>query len=152
MTKDQDPGLVLTYTGDLPQQRKIVLQTGMPSTAPVDALHAQLDKMRVAFDRQFAFGELEHHKLQLEQEEKIAHDHAKRLSVVEENVARDWQANGHRGDAKLSSAKQKDKEQAYAAIEESKSRIQRVRRLMAECEAKIADDNKYPPQQRRAEG
>jgi len=121
----------------LPFKRQMVFQTGVTADADVSSVHALCDKMRVAFERQFAFGEIEIHKLELEQQNKQAEDHSKRLTTVDENVYRDWNTNGRRGEAKLSHKQEADKQQAYANAEAIKARIVKVKKDIEACEAKI---------------
>jgi hypothetical protein len=137
MTDKKEP-LVITFTGDMPQNRKMVFQMGVAADTDVATINALLDKCRITFERQFAFGEIEIHKLELEQQEKQAVDHSKRLTVVEENVYRDWQTNGRRGELKLSHKQETEKQQAYANAEAIKDRIARVKKFIEACQAKMS--------------
>jgi hypothetical protein len=134
---DTKQPLVVTLSGELPFKRQMVFQTGLDADADLASIHAMLDKMRVALDRQFAFGEIEIHKLELEAQQKQAEDHAKRLTVVEDNVYRDWNTNGKRGDLKLSHKQELEKQQAHDNAEQIRGRVARAKKLIADCEAKI---------------
>ena len=100
-------------------------------------MNAVLDKIREAGERQFAFGALVQLKLQLEQEEKIAGDHAARMAQVDENIRNEWTRGARKGDVQLSQKQRQDQAQAYAHAEESKKRIAKVKADIAEFEAKI---------------
>jgi hypothetical protein len=130
--------LVITFSGEMPFKRQLVFQCGLEAETDLSSVHAMLDKMRVAFERQFAFGEIEIHRLELEQQNKQAEDHSKRLTLVEENVYRDWNSNGKRGDLKLSHKQETEKQQAYANAEQIKERIAKVKRDIEACERKIS--------------
>lgn len=67
MAETKQP-LVVTLSGELPFKRQMVFQTGLDADVSQGAINDMLDKMRIAFERQFAFGELEHHKLELAQQ------------------------------------------------------------------------------------
>ncbi len=134
----EDNNLLMTYSGELPQKRQVVFQVGIARETEVKTMHELMDKLRTVFERQFAFGEVEIHRLQLEQEMNLARDHVHRLAQVEENVSRDWETKGKHGPAKLNGNQEREKVQAYNNIEESKKRIARVKENIAACEAKIA--------------
>ena len=134
---EEIPAIGIAYNCELPGKKGIQFQTHVPQTADVASLNAVIDKIRVAADRQFAFGMIEHLRLQLEQEEKIASDHAMRMSQVDENIKREWSTGARKGDPQLSSRQRQEQQQAYAHAEESKRRIAKVRADIAEFEAKI---------------
>jgi len=131
------PMLGLSLNGELPGKRSFVIQGHIERDCEVKVLNAVLDKMRVAMDRQFAFGALEQLKLQLEQEEKLAANHAARMAQVDENIRVAWTRGNKRGDPVLSAKERQDQQQAYAHAEECKKRIAAVKKNIAECEAII---------------
>lgn len=131
------PSIGISYTTELPGKKALVLQSFVERDCEAVELNRTLDKIRVACDRQFAFGMLEHLRLQLEQEEKLARDHVLRMAQVDENVQKAWQTNGKRGDPRLSQRQEQEQRQAHAHAEESRRRIAKVKADMAEFEAKI---------------
>ena len=137
-TPKQEQPFVITFSGEMPQKRQMVFQTGVDAAADQATINALCDKMRVAFERQFAFGEIEIHKMELEQQEKQAKDHAKRLEIVDENVVREWQANGRRGEPKLSHKQSQEQLQAHQNAEAIKERIAKVKQFISACAAKIS--------------
>lgn len=137
MDPEKEPSIGISYNVELPGKKSLVLQSFVPRDGSPSEFNAVLDKLRVASERQFAFGMVEHLKLQLEQEEKIARDHAERMAIVDENIQRDWGQRGKRGDPQLSSKQQQDQRQAHAHAEECKRRIAKVKADMAEFQGKI---------------
>lgn len=133
----EEPMLGLSLNGELPGKRNIVIQGHIERDADPKRLNEVLDKMRTAMDRQFAFGALEQLKLQLQQEEKLASDHAKRMAQVDENIKVAWGRGNKRGDPVLTAKEREQQAQAYAHAEECKNRIAIVKKNIAECEAII---------------
>ena len=131
------PSIGISYTVELPGKKALVMQSFVGRDADPKELNATLDKIRVAADRQFAFGAIQQLKLQLEQEQKMASDHAARMAQVDENIRRDWGSRGRKGEINLSPKQQQEQAQAYAHAEECKKRIDKVRRDIAEYEAMI---------------
>lgn len=137
MELEKEPSIGISYNVELPGKKALVLQSFVGRDCETTELNSLLDKLRVASDRQFAFGMVEHLKLQLEQEEKIARDHATRLAIVDQNIKDDWERRGRKGDVQLSQKERTEQQQAYAHAEESKRRIAQVKANIAEFEAKI---------------
>jgi hypothetical protein len=135
MELDKEPSIGISYTIELPGKKALVMQSFVGRDCDAKELNATLDKIRVASDRQFAFGALQQLRLQLEQEHKIAADHAGRMAQVDENIKRDW-AN-RKGDVKLSKREEEAQQQAYQHSEACKERIAKVRKDIAEYEAMI---------------
>ena len=129
------PSIGISYTVELPGKKALVMQSFVGRDCDPKELNATLDKIRIASDRQFAFGAIQQLKMQLEQENKIAADHAARMAQVDENVKREW--GGKRGDVVLSKRQQDEQAQAYAHAEEAKKRIAKVKKDIAEYEAMI---------------
>ena len=134
---EKEPSIGISYTCELPGKKALVMQSFVPRDCPASQLDDVLDKVRVAGERQFAFGAVIQLKLQLEQEEKMARDHASRMAQVDENIKAEWNRGNRRGDPTLSAKQRQDQAQAYAHAEESKVRIAKVRAEIAEFEAKI---------------
>jgi hypothetical protein len=134
---DKVPSIGISYTVELPGKKALVMQSFVGRDTDPRDLNATLDKIRVAADRQFAFGAIQQLKLQLEQEQKMASDHAARMAQVDENVKREWNGGGRKGDMRLSAKQQQEQMQAYAHAEECKKRIDKVRKDIAEYEAMI---------------
>lgn len=134
---EKEPSIGISLDTELPGKRRLVLQSFIARDCETAALNSILDKLRVGAERQFAFGMIDHLKLQLEQEEKIAADHAARMAQVDENIKRDWANGNRRGDVRLSAKQEADQRQAYAHAEESRKRIAKVKADIAEYEAKI---------------
>lgn len=134
---EKDPSIGISYTAELPGKKALVLQSFVPRDCEVKDLNGVLDKIRIASDRQFAFGALVQLRLQLEQEQKIASDHAMRMAQVDENMKREWNTGGRKGDMKLSAKQEQEQRQSYAHAEECKKRIGKVKEQIAEFEAQI---------------
>ncbi len=134
---EKAPSIGFSLQAQLPGNRTLVTQSFIDRDCDVKDLNAVLDKIRTAVDRQLAFGMIEALRLQLEQEEKIASDHATRMAQVDANINRDWQNGGRRGDVVLSAKQRQEQAQAYAHAEECKKRIAKVKRDIAEFEARI---------------
>ena len=133
---EKEPSIGISYTCELPGKKALVMQSFVPRDCDAALLDNILDKVRVAGERQFAFGAVIQLKLQLEQEEKMASDHAARMAQVDENIKAEWTRGSRRGDPTLSQKQRQDQAQAYAHAEESKKRIAKVRAEIAEFEAK----------------
>lgn len=73
------PSIGISFTAELPGKKALVLQSFIDRDCKPEELDGILDKVRVAADRQFSFGMIEILKLELEQQEKIANDHANRI-------------------------------------------------------------------------
>jgi len=134
---EKEPSIGISYTCELPGKKALVLQSFVPRDCDAKDLDATLDKIRVASERQFAFGAIVQLRLQLEQEEKMAADHAMRMAQVDENMKARWNSTGRKGDLRLTQKEETEQRQAYAHAEESKKRIAKVRAEIAEFEAKI---------------
>jgi len=137
-TTEQTPSIGISLNTELPGKKTLVLQSFIERDCTADGLNATLDKLRVASDRQAAFGMIEILKLQLEQEEKMLADHVARMAVVDENIRRDWVMGKRQGDVRLSPKQENDQRQAYAHKAESERRVAKVKRDLAEYEAMIA--------------
>lgn len=134
---EKEPSIGISYTVELPGKKALVLQSFVPRDDDAKNLDKVLDKIRVAAERQFAFGMVEHLKLDLQVQEKIAADTMKNVAIVDENVRRKWAASGRKGDPKLSGPEETQQRQAYQNIEACKERIAKVKKDIAEYEAKI---------------
>ena len=137
MEIEKEPSIGISYTCELPGKKALVLQSFVPRDGNTGELNGVLDKIRIASERQFAFGMIEHLKLQLEQEMKIAEDTAKNISIVDENMKKRWDTSGRKGDLKLTAAEETQQRQAFNNVEECKKRIAKVKKDIAEYEAKI---------------
>lgn len=124
---EEIPAIGVSYTLELPGKKHLAFQTHVAQTLSTGAFNSVLDKLKAAADRQFAFGMLEHLKLQLEQEEKLAFDHAQRMSQVDANVQKEWDRASKKGDPRLTARQEQEQRQAYAHAEESKRRIAKVK-------------------------
>ena len=131
------PSIGISYTIELPGKKALVMQSFVGRDEPPAAINGVLDKIRVAADRQFAFGAIQQLKLALEQEQKLASDHASRMAQVDDNIRRDWDSGGRKGEIRLSQKQQQEQQAAYAHAEECKKRIDKVRKDIAEYEAMI---------------
>jgi hypothetical protein len=137
MELEKEPSIGISYTCELPGKKALVMQSFVPRDCEQSDLDKVLDKVRVASERQFAFGAIEQLKLQLEQEQKLASDHAARMAQADENLKNEWNRGGRRGDLKLSQKQEQEQRQAYAHAEESKKRIAKVKADIADYQAKI---------------
>lgn len=137
MEVEKEPSIGISLNVELPGKKVLVLQSFVPRDGETKDLNATLDKLRVASERQFAFGALEQLKLQLEQEEKLAADHAKRMAQVDINIKHNWDNGKRRGEVVLSAKERQEQAQAYAHAEECKVRIAKVKKNIAEYEAII---------------
>lgn len=137
MEVEKEPSIGISYNVELPGKRAIVLQSFVSRDGDVKELNVVLDKLRVASERQFAFGMVDVLKLQLEQEEKLADDHAKRMAQVDQNIKDEWSRGARKGEVSLSAKQRQDQAQAYAHAEESRKRITKVKADIAEYQAKI---------------
>lgn len=134
----ETPTIGISLSGEMPGKKSLVLQSFVERDCDQKTLDDQLDKLRIAHDRQFAFGAVIQLRLQLEQEEKIARDHAVRMAQVDENIKREWSRGNRKGDVALSPKQQQEQAQAYAHAEECKTRITKVKAEIAKFEAQIA--------------
>jgi hypothetical protein len=132
---EQIPMLGLSLNAELPGKRNIVIQGHVERDGDVKALNAVLDKMREAMDRQFAFGMRDILKRELEQQEKIATDHAVRMAQVDINIKRDWGAK--KGDPVLSKREQDEQQKSHNIAESIKLQIAKIRADIAANEAII---------------
>ncbi len=131
------PTIGISYNVELPGKKALVLQSFVPRDGDIADLNATLDKLRVSAERQFAFGMVEHLKLDLQVQEKIAADTIKNLAIADENFVRKWNSSGRKGDPKLSAPEETQQRQARSNIEACKERIVKVKKDLAEYEAKI---------------
>ncbi len=134
---DKEPSIGISYSVELPGKKALVLQSFIGRDSDPKDVNAVLDKIRVAADRQFAFGAIQNAKLQLEQERRIASDHARNMAIVDENIKREW-TDGHRkGDPHLDKRQIEEQQKAYSHAEACKERIAKVQADIAEYEAII---------------
>ncbi len=131
---EEIPAIGISYNCELPGKKGLVFQTHVPQSADAMAINEVVDKIKAVADRQFAFGLLEHLKLQLEQEEKLAYDHQQRMAKVEEDMQTEWLRSNKRGELMLSTKQQQEQRQAIAHMEESKRRIAKVERDIADAQ------------------
>jgi hypothetical protein len=132
---DKIPSIGISYTVELPGKKALVMQSFVGRDCDPKELNATLDKIRIASERQFAFGAIQQLKLELETQKKIASEHANRMAQVDENLKREW--GNKRGDPVLTSKEKREQEQAYATAEECKRRVAKVQKDIAEYEAMI---------------
>lgn len=137
MDVEKEPSIGISYTVELPGKKALVMQSFIDRDCDPKNLNGVLDKIRVAGERQFAFGAVQQLKLQLEQEQKMASDHAARMAQVDENLKSEWDRGNKRGDPTLSPKQRQEQAQAYAHAEECKKRIAKVKADIAEYEAMI---------------
>lgn len=137
MEDEKIPSIGISYQIELPGKKQIVLQSFVERDGDDKQFNKILDKMRIAGERQFAFGMVDVLKLQLEQEQKLASDHAARMAQVDENIKREWGSGNRRGEVRLSAKQEQEQRQAYAHAEESKKRIAKVKADIGEYMAKI---------------
>jgi len=130
------PSIGISYTVELPGKKALVLQSFVGRDDAIEDLNKVLDKLRTASERQFSFGMIEHLKLELEQQEKIADDHVKRMGDLETRLNARAQQNGRR-EPRLSESEQKEKKQAVWNVEECKRRIAKVKEQLSEHQARI---------------
>ena len=135
MDIEKEPSIGISYTVELPGKKALVLQSFVARDCEKADLDKVLDKVRIAADRQFAVGAIQQLKLQLEQEQKLAYDHAERMEQVDRNIKLAW--GDKRGDPQLSKREREQQLQAHAHAEECKKRIAKVKADMAEYEAMI---------------
>ena len=134
---EQVPTIGISLSGEMPGKRNLVLQSLVERDCDQKSLNGVLDKIRIAFDRQFAFGAVIQLRLQLEQEEKMASDHAKRMAQVDQNIKDNWERGNRKGDIVLSKSEREQQAQSYAHAEECKIRIAKVKQEIAKFEAEI---------------
>lgn len=134
---EKEPSIGISYNVELPGKKALVLQSFVGRDVEQIELDKVLDKLRVASERQFAFGMIEVLDMQIEQEEKIAADHALRMAQVDQNIKDEWSRGSRKGEVTLSQKQRTDQSQAYAHAEESKKRIAKVKAQRAEYQAKI---------------
>jgi hypothetical protein len=134
---EKEPSIGISYNVELPGKKALVLQSFVPRDCDDAYLNSTLDKLRKATDRQFAFGAVQQLRLQLEQEKKLAADHAKRMAQVDANIKARWSGTNRKGDPQLSAKEHQEQQQAYAHAEGCKERISKVRKDIAEYEAII---------------
>jgi hypothetical protein len=131
---EEIPAIGISYNCELPGKKGLVFQTHVPQSADTLAINEVVDKIKAVADRQFAFGLLEHLKLQLEQEQKLAYDHAIRMAQAEDNAQAEWLRSNKRGEFQLGAKQLQDQKQAIAHMEESKRRIAKVERDIADAQ------------------
>jgi hypothetical protein len=132
---DKVPSIGISYTVELPGKKALVMQSFVGRDCVPKELNDVLDKIRVASERQFAFGAIQQLRMQLEQEQKIAADHAARMEQVDINIKREW--GERKGDVKMSKRELEEQDKAYAHGEECKKRIAKVQKDIADYEAMI---------------
>lgn len=137
MTEQVQAPINISYTAELPGNKALQLTTFVSRDAEPKEINSVLDKVRVAVERQFAFGAIEKLRMQLETEEKIAFDHADRIAKVDQNIKNEWANSNRRGDVQLTAKQRQDQAQAYQHAEESKLRIAKVKEQIAEYQAMI---------------
>jgi hypothetical protein len=59
------------------------------------------------------------------------------MAQVDENMKREWNTGGRKGDIKLSAKQEQEQRQAYAHAEECKKRIAKVKEQITEFETQI---------------
>lgn len=138
MTEDIEkiPSIGISYTVELPGKKALVLQSFVGRDDDIAGMNTVLDKLRIAAERQFSFGMLEHLRLELEQQEKIAADHSKRMADLEDRLNMQAQTNGRR-EVRLSPTERKQKDEANWHAAECQKRIVKVKQDMAEHEKRI---------------
>ena len=137
MPVEEIPSIGISYTVELPGKKALVLQSFVSRDAPVADLNGVLDKVRVAADRQFAFGAMQQIKLGIEQETKNLSDYRRNLAIVDENVKRNWERSNRKGDPKLSAAEETAQRQAFTNIRAGEERIAKLKADLADYEAMI---------------
>jgi hypothetical protein len=123
---EKTPSIGISFNVPFVNQRTLVLQSFIDRECSADDLNKLLDKLRGAADRQNAIVQLELTQKALENAEKEAERHAWRMARVEENIQREWNNGGRKGDLRLSPKEKEDQRIAIANAEQIKSDIERI--------------------------
>lgn len=128
------PGVAIgiSYKCALGDGKEMVLQTHVDSETPLPALNAVLDKLRMASERQAAYGDL----VQLEQALQ-QHQNGLQNALEQQAKLEARQEPGRRGPAKLSVADQKAKENFDTSMDQFKKMIERIQADIGKTKAKI---------------
>ena len=116
------PALGVSLNAQFAAGRQVVFQTHLPQDVSVDELNGLLDRMNAAVDRAEAFYAQEQARKQLEVDENVLANIAKRLGEVEGNIRLKAMADNRRN-PKLSPQDEMQKKQAYDSLEEAKKRV-----------------------------
>ena len=137
MEAEKTPSIGISYTVELPGKKALVMQSFVERDCSEADLNGVLDKVRKAADRQFSFGYVDILKKELEQQERLANDHATRMAALDERIKSDWTRSAKKGDPRLGPKEQDEQRKAFAHADECKRRIAAVKAEIAEHEAKI---------------
>jgi len=124
----------ITLTAEL-GKRQVVIQTYMERDAPIQDFHRLLDKLNETVDRQQAKFQLEAEQLQLEHEEKELKRLIEQHDSIEANARAEFAGRGKRGEFKLTSQQEGQKNQAVANINRLKEHIPWRKAGIAKLEA-----------------
>lgn len=134
MEDTKEPSIGISLRCVLPNQQELVLQSFVERDCDTPRLDGLLDKLRVAAERQLAFGGLREARADLKKLEKIAVDHAARMEIVDENIKRKWDASNRKGEIKLTAQEEAAQLQSIQYAEDTKNRIAEIKKNIAELE------------------
>lgn len=123
---------------------EMVFQTHFPSSLSAEEMDLLLDKYAKRLERQRLIGEIPEIK------EGIAR-HKKSIKDIEDGIVRidrqqqlDWEKSGRSGQAKLSAANQKQREESSINLKGWREGLEKLEAKLAEANALLDDNYKKP--------
>lgn len=134
----KEPSIGISYQIELIGKRMLVLQSFIDRDCSKDALNAILDKLRNASERQYAYGQIEQIRLDIERTQIEAKVQQGRIEKADEQIKLEWSKGNRRGDPQLTQSQIQKQREAYQVAEDLNDRIGSLRKAQAEWESKLA--------------
>ena len=130
-----EPSIGISFRCALHGQREMVLQSFISR----DCSGEDLDKLRDACERQYAWGQVEDLELKIKQEHINAMQHQVRMERADEDNKRQWDQGNRRGDPRLTAAQLQKQKEAYDVTEAIKKRLEFLHEDLAKWKGRYAN-------------
>lgn len=135
---EKTPSIGISYQVALHGQRQLVLQSFIGRDCSREELNGLLDKLRFASERQYAWGQIEEIKLNLERSMIEAQQQQMRIEKADEQIKSEWVNGQRRGDPRLTQLQSQKQREAFAVAEGIRERIDSLKKAQVEWEHKLA--------------
>ena len=134
------PVIGVSFNFKIDDRREIVAQTHIERDASSAEVDATLDKVRTALERQKTISDLADFKTKLKYDEKKLEQLREDFVRIDQRHRADWEQSSRRGEFKLGTKEQSERNNALTTIDRYELEIKLDRENLAECEAKLAKE------------
>jgi hypothetical protein len=131
---DKDPSIGISVRTVLPNSQELVLQSFVERDCDTSRLDSLLDRLRVAAERQMAFGGLRELRQKLKETEELAARHAARMEIADTAIKQRWDSSDRKGDIVLTAQELQQQQQSYQYAEDTRAKIEELKKTIGELE------------------